>query len=403
VNASKITLEGNTIEVNGELTNGTAESWSQESGYGIGYQLFDDPTGTLVIDGQRKPLNLAPAKTAAFTLTIPVPPEPGEYSIRVSAMRENHAWFYDEGKPFLLIEARVTDNGTPALTGWSVSSKNALARKRMARSFLRAFTLPLKAVWKNRSLVRTLVRRDILGRYSGSFGGAFWAVLNPLLLMLTYFFVFGMILKSKFPGDPTQSGFALYYLAGFLPWLAFSEAIGRAPFTMVEHRGFIKKLVFPVEILPVNLVVAGLVTEFFGVILFAIALLILRGHVPATALYLPVLLIPQILFTAGICWFLAALGVFVRDLAQINGFLVTIWFFITPICYAETPLFHEGAGRILTKNPIYILVRAYRAIFLESRAPDWTPLAWLTVFSAIVFLLGHAWFFKLRKSFTDII
>ena len=133
------------------------------------------------------------------------------------------------------------------------------------RSFARALTLPLESIWRNRSLIRTLVRRDVLSRYSGSFGGAFWAVLNPLLLMLTYFFVFGMVLQSRFGDDPSRSGFALYFLAGMLPWLAFSEAAGRAPFMMVEHRNFIKKLVFPVETLPVNLVVSGLVTEFFGV------------------------------------------------------------------------------------------------------------------------------------------
>jgi len=190
-----------------------------------------------------------------------------------------------------------------------------------------------------------------------------------------------------------------------LPWLAFSEAVGRAPFIMVEHRGFIKKLVFPVETLPVNLVVSGLVTEFFGIVLFGLALLLVRGRVPLTVLYLPALVIPQVLLTAGVCWFLAALGVFVRDLAQINGYLLTIWFFITPICYAETSwasLPHE-ALRILTKNPIFVLVRGYRAILLESKAPDWVSLGWLTAVSILVFLLGHAWFYKLRKSFADII
>ncbi len=233
----------------------------------------------------------------------------------------------------------------------------------------------------------------------------FWAVLNPLLLMLTYFFVFGIVLNSRFPGDPSRSGFALYYLAGVLPWLAFSEAIGRAPTTLVEHRNFIKKLVFPVEILPFNLTVSGLVTEFFGVIIFGLALLLLRGHLPATALYLPLILIPQILFTAGLCWFLAALGVFFRDLAQINGFLITIWFFITPICYAETGWVSmpPAVARVLAKNPIYILVHAYRAVFLENQAPNWHSLAWLSAASALVFFAGHAWFYKLRKSFADII
>lgn len=399
---ARVELSAGVLRVHCELANRTSRPWSADSGWAIGYQLFDDPTGTLVIDGPRQPFNLAPSQSRAFDLQIPVPPEPGEYNICVSPMQEHVAWLHEQGSPFLLIEASVSDAGAPSLVTWRITGKSAVTRRRIARSFLRAFTLPISAVWKNRSLVRTLVRRDVLGRYSGSFGGAFWAVLNPLLLMLTYFFVFGVVLNSRFPGDPTRSGFTLYYLAGFLPWLAFSEAMGRAPFTLVEHRGFIKKLVFPVEILPVNLVVSGLVTEFFGVILFAIALLILRGHVPATALYLPLLLIPQILFTAGICWFLSALGVFVRDLAQVNGFIVTIWFFITPICYAESLVPRQGAA-LLTKNPIYVLVRGYRAIFLESRAPDWKPLAWMTAVSLLVFLLGHAWFYKLRKSFADII
>jgi lipopolysaccharide transport system permease protein len=190
-----------------------------------------------------------------------------------------------------------------------------------------------------------------------------------------------------------------------LPWLAFSEAVGRSPFIMVEHRGFIKKLVFPVETLPVNLVASGLVTESFGIVLFAIALLLLRGHLSVTVLYLPILALAQILLTSGICWFLAALGVFVRDLAQINGYLLTIWFFLTPICYPEANLkaLPPFALRIMTANPIYVLVRGYRSILLESKPPDWTALAWRTAASILVFLLGHAWFYKLRKSFADLI
>jgi lipopolysaccharide transport system permease protein len=144
------------------------------------------------------------------------------------------------------------------------------------------------------------------------------------------------------------------------------------------------------------------VTEFFGTLLFVLALLILRGHIPLTVLYLPALLIPQVLFTAGLCWFLAALGVFVRDLAQINGFLMTVWFFITPICYEETKLPGQAAA-LLKLNPLFVLVRGYRAILLESRAPDFGALAILSGVSVLVFLAGHAWFYKLRKSFADLI
>jgi lipopolysaccharide transport system permease protein len=118
-----------------------------------------------------------------------------------------------------------------------------------------------------------------------------------------------------------------------------------------------------------------------------------------------VLIVPQMLFTAGLCWFLAALGVFFRDLAQINGFLLTLWFFLTPICYPESALATmPGAARaILERNPMYVLVHGYRDLFLRGHAPEWIPLAKLYLLSAVIFLAGHAWFHKLKKSFADII
>jgi lipopolysaccharide transport system permease protein len=187
-----------------------------------------------------------------------------------------------------------------------------------------------------------------------------------------------------------------------LPWLAFSEAAGRAPTVMMEHRNFVKKLVFAVDTLPVNLVVSGLVTEIFGLLLFAIGLLLARGAVPASVVWLPALIVPQVLFTAGVCWFLGALGVFVRDLGQVIGFVLTLWFFLTPICYPEASL-PTAALPLLTKNPMFVLVRGYRAIFLEGQAPVWGSLWKLWIVAAAVFILGHAWFYKLRRSFADII
>ncbi|MCU1324641.1 MAG: Transport permease protein, partial [Bryobacterales bacterium] len=274
--------------------------------------------------------------------------------------------------------------------------------RRGLRSLGRAFTLPFTTTWQNRSLIRTLVRRDVMSRYTGSFGGAFWTVLNPLMLMMTYFFVFGIVMNTKFENDPSRTGFALYFLAGMLPWLAISEAVGRAPFVLLEHRNFIKKLVFPVETLPVNLVVSGLVTEFFGLLLFLAALFLIRGSLPWTAIYLPFAIIPQILLTAGLAWFLSALAVFVRDLGQVIGYLLTVLMFLTPIFYSEKAVPAAAAG-LMMFNPIYVLVRAYRATLLEGRAPDFGALAVLGAASLLVLILGHAWFYKLRKSFPDLI
>ena len=247
-----------------------------------------------------------------------------------------------------------------------------------------------------------MVRRDILARYRGSFAGVVWTFLNPLLLMATYFFVFGVVLKSRIGTDTSRSGFILYFLAGMLPWLAFAEAVGRSPHVILEHRNFVKKLVFPLETLPANLVISGAVTELFALGIFLAGLLIARGTVPVTALWLPVLVIPQLLFTAGLCWFLAALGVYMRDLSQIIGFILNLVFFLTPILYADTAL-PAAAQKILGVNPVYVLVRGYRSIFLENQAPALAPVATLFLGSLLLAAGGYWWFRRLRRGFADVI
>jgi lipopolysaccharide transport system permease protein len=377
-----------------DIRNDSGETWRPGDAFAIGYQVFDADTGILVVDGARvhPERDVKPGETAHVKLDLDVPSDDGAYYTIVSPLREHVCWYWEKGWPFLLLESGRA----------RVANVSALRRERFARAIGRAFTYPLRTIWRNRGLIRVMTRRDVLGRYRGSFGGSFWTVFNPLLLMLTYFFVFAVVLKSKFPGDPSRSGFALYYLAGMLPWLAVSEAVGRSATVMLDHRNFVKKLVFAVETLPVNLVAAGLVTEFVAVILFCVMLLGIRHGIPATVVWLPLILIPQALFTAGLSWFLAALGVFVRELGQILGFLMTIWFFVTPICYPESSLPESAAG-LLSKNPIFVLVRAYRAILLDHQPPAFGPLWKFWVLSAIVFVFGHAWFYKLRKSFADLL
>lgn len=259
------------------------------------------------------------------------------------------------------------------------------------------------SLWRHRNLTLSMTRRDILARYRGSFGGALWTLLTPLLLMATYYFVFGVVLQARFSGDASRSGYVLYFLAGMLPWLAFSEAVGRAPSVILEYRTFVKKVVFPLDTLPVNLVLAGLVTEAFALVIFLGGLWAARGSVPASALWLPALIVPQVLLTAGICWALAATGVFVRDLGQAIGFILTLWFFLTPICYEESKEIPEWIARVLAFNPVYVLVRGYRAILLENHSPWNANLIALWVGSAAVAVLGYTWFHRLRKSFADVI
>ncbi len=190
-----------------------------------------------------------------------------------------------------------------------------------------------------------------------------------------------------------------------LPWLAFSEAVGRAPYVILEYRTFVKKIVFPLETLPINLVISGAVTEAFGLVIFVVGLFAVRGAIPASVVWLPLLLIPQILFTAGLAWILAATGVYIRDLGQVTGYLLTLWFFLTPICYPESSLDQLPASAIalLRLNPLFVLVRAYRAVFLENQAPSVRGMIGLWMVGAAVAVIGYAWFHRLRKSFADVI
>jgi lipopolysaccharide transport system permease protein len=366
------------------------------SGCSIGYQVYDPETSTFILEGDWREIG-----GSDIEVDVKLPPERGRYHVYISPIEEKRGWFYQAGRPFVLIDA-VVDAGRAQVVKFGVTTLGALRRKRLLGSIRKAFTLPVTSLSNNRGLIRSMVRRDIMARYRGSFGDVLWTILNPLLLMVTYFFVFGVVLQSRFGPDNSRSGFALYFLAGMLPWLAFSEAVGRAPHVMIEHRNFIKKLLFPVEILPVTQVVSGLVTQAFATAIFFIGVFIFRGDFPVSAMWLPVLLVPQFLFTLGTAWFLAGLGVFMRDLGQMIGFVLTLWFFLTPICYPEASLPQEAAS-ILSKNPIYVLVRGYRDIFLESRAPAFHSMWKLWLVSGAVFILGHAWFHKLRKSFADVI
>jgi lipopolysaccharide transport system permease protein len=398
-----VRLTGLDVEARFTLRNNSGDPWRAAEGFAAGYHIYDSDSGTLVVDGERAApaKDIAPGSEMPVAMRFALPPETGHYDVYISPMREDICWYYTQGWPFLRVEAIVED-GRAKLARIGVVTLRTIRLENLLRAAGRAFTLPVKTIAQNRSLIRTMVRRDILGRYRGSFGGVFWTILSPLLLMLTYFFVFGMVLKARFGGDPSRAGFALYFLAGMLPWLAFSEAAGRAPTVMMEHRNFVKKLVFAVETLPINLVVSGLVTEVFALLLFTIGVFLAHGSVPASVVWLPALIVPQVLFTAGICWFLGALGVFARDLGQVIGFLLTLWFFLTPICYPEASL-PAGWLPVLAKNPMFVLVRGYRAIFLEGHAPLWGSLWKLWIASAAVFILGHAWFYKLRRSFADII
>ncbi|MDA0207154.1 MAG: ABC transporter permease [Acidobacteria bacterium] len=345
------------------------------------YEVRDRQTDTVLDGGE------------GVNLDIPLTEDDGDYAILVTAVAD--------APGSILFFHVVVAAGEPCLASQRTTSAAALRRSRLTRGLARAAVQPFSSIWRNRSLIRSMVRRDIAGRYAGSHAGVFWTIIHPLLLMLTYAFVFGVVLSTRFANDDRPGSFVLYFLAGMLPWLAFSESAGRAAGVVIEHANFVKKLVFPLDILPVNLVFSGLFSQFFGVLVLFGALLLFGRDIYWTVLYLPLLIIPQLLFTLGVCWLLAALGVLFRDLGQLMGFIITLWFFLTPICYDESLL---GQYHWLFRiNPFYILVRAYRAVLLEHAAPEWQSLLWLSAASALVFLFGYGCFHRTQRQFADLV
>lgn len=396
------TARGRRVDVRLTVENRGVESWPARD-LCLGWQIYDPDTAIFISEGEwiAAGRDLGPGASAAFALDVELPAEPGRYHVYVSPRTDRDGWFYQLEWPFVLVEAAV-EQGVARVESAGPTTLARVHRRGFGGRLKHAIAGPFESIWRNRRLIGSMVRREMAGRYRGSFGDTAWALLHPLMLMATYFFVFGVVMEARFGADPTREGFVLYFLAGMLAWLPFSEAVGRAPTVIVENRNFIKKLVFPSEILPLNPVVAGAVTEGFALAILLGLVVVTRGLPPATIAWLPVLIVPRLLLTAGVCWLLSALGVFFRDLGQIIGFLLTLVFFLTPICYPESQLPGWALG-VLSKSPLYALVNGYRAVILESRSPEWLPVAWAWVAGLGAFWVGHAFFWKYRRSFPDIL
>jgi lipopolysaccharide transport system permease protein len=400
---AQLRAQGTVLQISAVVENKSRKTWTHEN-FSLGWQLYDPQSSVFIEEGAWTPVSadIPPGASAKFDIEIPFEPDSGGYEVYLSPIQRPDGWAYARGERFLRIGVEAVD-GQLRVLKQETTTVRTLRWRRLFQALPKLIAAPVRAIVQNHRLIRSMARRDILARYRGSFGDVFWTVLNPLLLIATYFFVFGIILQTRFGPDQSRTGFALYFLAGMLPWLAFSEPVGRAAYVILDHRNFVKKLVFPLDTLPVNQVVSGLVTELFGAAVFVVGLLIVRHAVPASVVWLPVLVIPQLLFTLGVCWFLSALGVYMRDLGQIMALILTLWFFITPICYPESAKLSPAISAVMRQNPLYVLVRGYRAVFLEGHAPELFPLMKLWAIALALFFLGHVWFYRLRKSFADVI
>ncbi len=259
-------------------------------------------------------------------------------------------------------------------------------------------------LWRNRALIRTLVQREVLGRYRGSILGVLWSFFNPVLMLAVYTFVFSVVFQARWGSGSSGSKaeFALILFAGILVFNLFAECVNRAPTLILGNASYVKKVVFPLEVLPwVSFGAAG----FHALISLGIWLLFslfVFGQPHLTVLLFPLLLLPLTLLTMGLSWLLASLGVYLRDVTQVVGIVTTICMFLTPIFYPLSAI-PEAYRGILYFNPLTLIIEQARDLLIFGKGMAWKQFWLLTLFSAVVAWLGFAWFQKTRKGFGDVL
>ncbi|KPX71783.1 O-antigen export system permease protein RfbD [Pseudomonas syringae pv. actinidiae] len=256
---------------------------------------------------------------------------------------------------------------------------------------------------RNRRLISALIKREVLGRYRGSFIGILWSFLNPIFMLAVYTFVFSIVFKARWgTGSDSKTEFALVLFAGLIMFNLFAECVGRAPAAILANVNYVKKVVFPLEILPWVNMGAALFHMLVSVGVWLAAYSIFFGVPSATLLLLPLVILPLILFIMGVSWALASLGVYFRDVSQFIGIVITVLMFMSPIFYPVTALPEEYRG-MLEFNPLTPAIEMAREVMFWRQLPDLLVLLQYYLGSMVIALLGFAWFQKTRKGFADVL
>lgn len=271
-----------------------------------------------------------------------------------------------------------------------------------AQTARRAVWRPLWQLPRRFDLILSLTKRELSARYRGSALGIVWALLTPLVMITIFTIIFSGIFKAKFGANNSQWDYALYLYCGLLPWNAFQESLQLSSTTIVAHANLVKRVVFPLETLPVSLSLATVTNQMFGTLVLVLAAILLRRELHATLLFLPLILTVQLIATFGFAWLVASLGVFVRDIVQGITLALMAWMYLTPIIYPES-LVPEKYRKLVNLNPFTPLVRSYRQVILDGTPPDWPGLAYFSAFAVVFFLFGYWWFARTRKNFADVI
>jgi lipopolysaccharide transport system permease protein len=258
-------------------------------------------------------------------------------------------------------------------------------------------------MWRDRRLILTLVKRDVLVRYRGSIMGILWSFFNPLLMLAIYTFFFSVVFKARWrPGNESRTEFALVLFAGLLVFNLFSECVNRAPGTVLTNVGYVKRVVFPLEILPLVTLGSALFHAGISTAVWLLFYMAVHGIPPATALLFPIVLLPFLLLLMGLSWLLASLGVYLRDVSHVIGIVTAALMFLSPLFYPISNLPQEFQA-VWHLNPLASMIEQTRDVLIWGNGPGMGTLAWHTATAAFVAWAGYAWFQKTRKGFADVL
>lgn len=262
---------------------------------------------------------------------------------------------------------------------------------------------PYRALVRHFALIVQMARRDVVGRYRGSFIGLFWSFFNPLLMLMIYTFVFGIIFNSRWNAQVSgHFQFAIILFAGLNINSMFAECANRAPTLIVENTNFVKKVVFPLETLSWSTLGSALFHLLVSTLVLLLISVCVKGTVPWTVVLFPVVVACFLPFVAGTIWLLASLGVFLRDLKQGIGIVTTALMFLAPILYPRE-LIPVRYRDLMYLNPLTVIVEASQNVLIWGKPPSWSHLGLYTLASCLFAWLAFAWFERSRRGFADVL
>lgn len=256
-----------------------------------------------------------------------------------------------------------------------------------------------------RYLILQMTRREISQRYRGSALGIAWSFLNPLLMLTVYTFVFSVVFNARWGeggGQESRIDFAITLFSGLIVFNLFAEIVNRAPGLILGNVNFVKKLIFPLEVLPLILIGAVLFHSGISLLVLMAAQLIFKGYIPVTVLLLPLVLLPLLLAGLGISWFLSALTVYIRDVAHITAVLTTVLLFVSAVFFPVSAL-PANYQFIVLLNPVAVIISESRKVLIFGEMPDWYLLGWMLLVGLCLVVGGYWWFQKARRGFADVL